>query len=208
VALPFSVPSVRHCLTSLYLYDRKVIRHSSYLPLASGDHVHLHAANGMGGSVRKGCGVIEVDSSRTIKASREAVWRHLTRVSDWYRWYPGLHGVDTEETITRNGQSWRATGQMGRMLYRGGQRVDEYRMLGLIALEGNRYPWISSMKTRISVEPDGPNCRLYVGIAAVPGLWLPGRILLRPILRGRLQREADDVTERLADYIEHTMPYH
>jgi hypothetical protein len=152
--------------------------------------------------------VIEVDSSRTIKASREAVWRHLTRVSDWYRWYPGLHGVDTDETITRKDQSWRATGQMGRMLFRGQQRVYDYRILGLIELIGNRYPWLSSIKTSFSVEPDGPNCRLCVRITAVPGLWLPGRILLRPVMRGRLQREANEVSERLADYVEHTMPYH
>jgi hypothetical protein len=152
--------------------------------------------------------VIEVQSSKTVSASREAVWRHLTRVSDWYRWYPGLHGVDTTEAITRSGQSWRATGQMGRMLYRGDQHVRDYGMLKRIELGGHRYPWISSISTTITAQPDGPYCRLSIVISAMPGLWLFGRVALKPILRRRLQREADDVVERFANYVEHTMPYH
>jgi uncharacterized protein YndB with AHSA1/START domain len=156
----------------------------------------------------KGAEVIEVESSVVIKTSRETVWRHLTRLSDWYRWYPGLHGVSSGESITGTGQSWRSTGQMGRMLYRGQQNVTAYRLLEMIEMSGSRRPWLASIVTWIELEPEGPNCRLTVRMDATPGFWIPGRILLKPILRRRLEREVRETASRLASYVERTMPYH
>lgn len=152
--------------------------------------------------------MIEAESNVVIRTSREAIWRHLTRLSDWYRWYPGLHGVDTSQSISREGQTWTATGQMGRMLYRGQYVVQSCQLLERIEIGGRRKPWISSITTRITLEPEGPNCRLTVQIEAIPGFSLPGRLLLSWTLRNRLQREADEVAQRLQDYVEHTMPYH
>jgi uncharacterized protein YndB with AHSA1/START domain len=152
--------------------------------------------------------VIEVESHTVIRSSREAVWRHLTRVPDWYRWYPGLHGVNVTESITRTGQSWRSTGQMGRMLYRGVNEVRNYRLLSVIELASVRRPWLKTVVTRVELQPEGPNSRLRVTMQACPAFWLPGRFLLSPILRRRLQREVDEFTERLTSYVERTMPYH
>lgn len=150
--------------------------------------------------------MIEAESSTVIRTSREAVWRHLTRTSDWFRWYPGLHGVNTDESITRAGQSWRAVGQMGRMLYRSEQRVEQYQLLSRIEVDGNRRPWLSSCIIHFDLEPSGPNCRLQVRLVAQPGLWLVGRFLLSGMLRRRLQGEADQLTERLRAYVERSMP--
>jgi uncharacterized protein YndB with AHSA1/START domain len=152
--------------------------------------------------------VIEVESSTVIRTSREAVWRHLTRVSDWYRWYPGLHGVSSAGSITRTGQSWRSTGQMGRMLYRGENEVQVYRLLSVIELAGVRRPWLKEVVTRVELVPEGPNSRLRVQMQACPAFWLAGRLLLSPILRRRLQREVDEFADRLTSYVERTMPYH
>jgi hypothetical protein len=152
--------------------------------------------------------VIEVESSIVIRTSREAVWRHLTRVGDWYRWYPGLHGVSTEDSLSRIDQSWRATGQMGRMLYRSNQRVTEYRLLSELVIYGDRRPWIRSCRMCFRLEPDGANCRLRVIMIAQPGLWLFGRLILSRTLERRLQTEADALADRLRRYVERTMPYH
>ncbi|TVR72702.1 MAG: SRPBCC family protein [Sphaerobacteraceae bacterium] len=152
--------------------------------------------------------MIHVSAIGTIKTSREAVWRHLTRVSDWYRWYPGLHGTDADRAITVEGMSWRATGQMGRMLYRGDHQVVEYAMLSHIKIDSVRKPWLSAVQTRMSLEPDGPNSQLRVEFSATPGFWLPGRFLLTGTMHRRLQTEADEVVERLSRYVERSMPYH
>lgn len=152
--------------------------------------------------------MIEVKASAVIRSSREAVWRQLTRVADWYRWYPGLHGTTANESIIREGQSWRATGQMGRLLYRGDQQVIAYRMLNCIEIRGIRRPWLGDVLTRFELAPDGPNCRLVVTITASPGFWIVGRFLLSGLTQRRLQFEADAIVERLASYVEQTMPYH
>jgi hypothetical protein len=152
--------------------------------------------------------LIEVESSSAIRTSPEMAWRHLTRVSDWYRWYPGLHGVNATEPITRIGQEWRGTGQMGRMLYRSQQRVTDYKLLSHIELEGKRHPWLRSCLLRFRLVPEGANCRLSVKIIAEPGFSLPGRIVLSRLLRRKLQNECDQIVERLASYVEGTMPYH
>ena len=152
--------------------------------------------------------MIEVESAREIRASREAVWRHLTRAAQWYRWYPGLHGTTATETITGEGHRFRATGQMGRMLYRGEQTVVHYHLLNKLELAGPRTPWLSYVRTSVRLEPSSPNCRLVVRISAQPGFWLLGRLVLTGTLRRRLQGEADEITERLASFVENTMPYH
>lgn len=152
--------------------------------------------------------MIEVEASSVIRSSREAVWRQLTRVAEWYRWYPGLHGTTASESIIRAGQSWRATGQMGRLLYRGDQQVTAYRMLSCIEIRGSRRPWLGDVLTRFDLVPDGPNCRLLVTITASPGLGPVGRFLLSGLLQRRLQSEADNIVERLASYVDQTMPYH
>ena len=152
--------------------------------------------------------MIEVESSREIRASREAVWRHLTRANEWYRWYPGLHGTSATDAITGEGHSFRATGQMGRMLYRGEHTVVSYQMLKEIELDGVRKPWLSMIHTLIRLEPSSPNCRLFFSYTARPGFWIPGRLLLTGTLKRRLQAEADDFTDRLASFVENTMPYH
>lgn len=156
----------------------------------------------------KGMLVIEVESSREIRASREAVWRHLTRAPEWYRWYPGLHGTTASESITSEGHRFRATGQMGRMLYRGEQEVVSYQLLQEIAFDGARKPWLSAVRTVIRLEPSSPNCRVVIEFSAQPGFSFPGRLLLTGTLRRRLQDEADAFTERLASFVEYTMPHH
>lgn len=154
-----------------------------------------------------GGNVIEVEATERIRASREAVWRHLTRVSDWPRWYPGLHGVHASDAITGTGYAWRSSGQMGRLLYRSDNRVECYRMLETIEILSDRRPWISTMRTRLTVQADGPNCRLGVHIEAEPGLSIAGR-LLTGMLGRRLANEAEQVGERLRNYVEHTLPHH
>ena len=152
--------------------------------------------------------MIEVESAREIRASREAVWRHLTRAAEWYRWYPGLHGTTATETITGEGHRFRATGQMGRLLYRGEQTVVHYQLLSVLEIDGTRKPWLSNAKTLFKLEPSSPNCRVVVRISAQPGFWLIGRLMLNWTLRRRLQAEADAITERLASFVENTMPSH
>lgn len=151
--------------------------------------------------------MIEVEATEPIRASREAVWRHLTRVSDWPRWYPGLHGVHASDAITGTGHVWRSSGQMGRLLYRSNNRVKRYQMLESIEILSDRRPWIRSMRTWLTVDPDGVNCRIDVRIEAEPGLSLAGR-LLTGMLRRRLVDEAKQVGERLRAYVEHTLPHH
>ena len=152
--------------------------------------------------------MIEVSSSAVIRSSREAVWRHMTRVSDWYRWYPGLHGTSADASITGAGVEWRSTGQMGRMLYRGVEKVTDYRLLNVLEIEGCRRPWLRWMRLRFDLSAKGPHCRLTVSIEAIPSMWVVGRILLSGLVRRRLQAEVDAVTERLRSYVENTMPYH
>jgi hypothetical protein len=157
---------------------------------------------------RRSDSLIEIVAERTIRTSPETIWRHLTRVADWPRWYPGLHGVDTDQTITRTDMCWRAAGQMGRMLYRSNLTVTSYQMLREIALLGDRRPWLRSFSLAYRLERDGPNGRLHITIAATPGLGLPGRLLLSRTLRQRLQREADEMLERLSSYAERALPHH
>jgi hypothetical protein len=97
---------------------------------------------------------------------------------------------------------------MGRMLYRGKHEVVDYRMLSLVRIESARNPWLSRVETTLELEPDGPNCRLVVEFAAVPGFWVPGRLLLSWTLERRLQGEADALIDRLSKYVERSMPYH
>jgi uncharacterized protein YndB with AHSA1/START domain len=152
--------------------------------------------------------VIEAEATGVIRASREAIWRHLTRVNEWYRWYPGLHGTTATEPIAREGQTWRSTGQMGRMLFRGEQRITHYRLLNEIHITGRRSPWLKQVTTIISLQPSGPNGEFSIRFRAEPGFWLIGRALLGWTLRNRLQSEADSVVERLSSFVENTMPYH
>jgi uncharacterized protein YndB with AHSA1/START domain len=152
--------------------------------------------------------VIHVSAAGTIKASREAVWRHLSRVSDWYRWYPGLHGTSADSAIVGTGMRWRATGQMGRMLYRGEHEVTGFQMLSFIRIDSARKPWLSVVETTMTLTSDGPNCQLLIEFSGTPGFWLPGRILLSGTIERRLQTEADLVVDRLGRYVERSMPYH
>lgn len=152
--------------------------------------------------------MIHVSAIGTIKASREAIWRHLTRVSDWYRWYPGLHGTSADSAIAGTGIRWRATGQMGRMLYRGDHEVTEYQILSFIRIEAARKPWLSTVQTTMTLSSDGPNSQLLVEFSATPGFWLPGRVLLSRTLERRLQTEANAMVDRLGRYVERSMPYH
>lgn len=170
----------------------------------SGYHWHDERREECGFS---GADLIEVEASERILASREAVWRHLTRVSDWPRWYPGLHGVHATDAITSAGYQWRSSGQMGRLLYRSDNAVTDYRMLERIEIRSDRRPWISTMQRRLMVSPDGANCHVTIQIEAEPGLSVAGRVLAGT-LRRRLADEAEQIGRRLKDYVEHTLPHH
>src|SRR5690606_33942877 len=119
--------------------------------------------------------LIEAEATSVISASRESVWRHLTRVPDWYRWYPGLHGVDTTNAIHGAGHSWRATGQIGRLLYRSDQTVTGYELLSRLEIRGDRRPWFRDVTLCFLLKPEGPNSRLTVELSAEPGFSVLGR---------------------------------
>lgn len=97
---------------------------------------------------------------------------------------------------------------MGRLLYRGEQTVVNYQVLRELELEGSRKPWLSAVRILVRLEPSSPNCRVVVKITATPGFWLIGRLMLSGTLRRRLQDETDAIVERLASFVENTMPYH
>jgi hypothetical protein len=152
--------------------------------------------------------LIEVEASGLVHASRESIWRHLSRPQEWYRWYPGLHGTTAADSITKVGQTWRSTGQMGRMLYRGEQRVCEHQLLERLEIAGQRRPWFRDMTMLISLKPSGPNVNVSFTLVGEPGLWPIGGTLLRRTLRRRLQQEAEVAIDRLTQFVENTMPYH
>jgi uncharacterized protein YndB with AHSA1/START domain len=152
--------------------------------------------------------LIEVDSSVVIRSSPETVWRHLTRVGEWPRWYPGLHGVDTSDPVTSIGFGWRMSGQIGRMLYRSNNQVTGYELLHRLEISGDRRPWISQQVLAFDLTPEGHNCRLNVALTAQPGVGLAGRVLLTGPLRRRLRAEIEDLCQRFSRYIERALPHH
>ena len=152
--------------------------------------------------------MIDAQSQALIRTSREAVWRHLTRVPDWHRWYPGLHGVSTDDSVTGTGHSWRASGQLGRLLYRADQRVSDYELLKRLEITGDRRPWLKQAQITFELNPDGANCRLDIRITGEPSFGLAGRLIVSRTLKNRLQTEVEEIGNRFRQYVEQTMPHH
>jgi hypothetical protein len=152
--------------------------------------------------------LIEIESSTVVQSSLETVWRHLTRVSEWPRWYPGLHGVDVRQPVTTTGVTWRASGQIGRMLYRSTSEVTGYDLLRTLEVSGDRRPWIRRQVIEFRLEREGHSCRLHARIAAEPGFGFPGRLFLSRVLRRRLQREAEAICLRFSGYVGRALPHH